>query len=106
VTFFTSRARQDDARDLLASWFEDVQAEQTASPIDQPLRSIFGNGRPEGYGISLQVRGGEIWQEGDYGDHARQAGRRPQSWAFGATGLGHCEIAPPSAARNHPVRRH
>ena len=34
--------RQDDARDLLAHVFEDVQAEQIALPFDQPLRSILG----------------------------------------------------------------
>ncbi len=37
--------RQDDARDLLAHIFEDVQAERTALPFDQPLRSIFGKDR-------------------------------------------------------------
>ena len=33
--------RQDDAWDLLAKVFEDVQAKQIAPPFDQPLRSIF-----------------------------------------------------------------
>ena len=28
-----------------------------------------------------------------------------RAWPIGVTGLGHYEIAPPSAARNHPVRR-
>ena len=64
----------------------------TAGPRDTASACRFGAARSGG--------------SGDYGDHARQARRRPQSWAFGATGLGHCEIAPPSAARNHPVRRH
>ena len=86
--------------------FEDVQAEQAAPPIDQPT-PVHLRQRPVRAirASACRFRSARSRRERGYGDHARQARRRPQSVACGATGLGHYEIAPPSAARNHPVRR-
>ena len=63
--------RQDDARRLLTRVFEDVQAEQTALPFDQPLRSVFNKRGSERERISLKFRDGQIRREASYRDHAR-----------------------------------
>src|SRR6185437_386456 len=95
--------RQDDASHFLAWRFDDVKAEQAVAPLHQPLGPLLRNGRAERPGITFEVRVGEIGWKPGYRDHARQARRRPKSWV--AAKLRSYEIAPPSAARNPPVRR-
>jgi hypothetical protein len=97
--------RQDSAKDRVAGLFQHVQPEQRALPFDQPFGAVFGDGRSKRYDVTSQVRDGQISREGSYRDRARQRSRGPQDAARASIGVAHCEIVPPSAARNVSVRR-
>lgn len=95
--------QQDTGAD--AGIFDNMQAEQVPSGLDQPLRSVFGKWRSEREGINPEARVREIVGKRRYGDDGRQRRRRPEDGMAGLIGSVRREIARPSAARNRRGRR-
>ena len=88
------------------SWiFNDMEAEQAPSPLDQQFRPVFGKWRPERKRINVELRIRKIVGKRSNSDNARQRRRRPEDPARVVVSAARREIARPSAARNRLGRR-